>query len=110
MLCVVTIFRTNNGELLTASYVHFLDQEKKISAAAEITRNLSTQASTFRLGGSFTVDRLTTLKARLENCRKLKILVCHNIKTRSHLTICAELDTKHFNKIPKIGLALALVL
>ena len=96
--------------MLTASYVHFLGQENKISAAAEITRNLSTHISTFRLGGSFAVDRLTVLKARLENYRKLQIIVRHKIKTKSYLTISAELGTNGFNKIPRIGMALALVL
>ncbi|KAF3435556.1 hypothetical protein FNV43_RR22645 [Rhamnella rubrinervis] len=66
--------KTKMGELLKASYVHFLDQEMKISAAVEIIQNLSTHISTFRLGGSFAVDRMTDLKAKPENYRKLQIL------------------------------------
>ncbi|KAF3435557.1 hypothetical protein FNV43_RR22646 [Rhamnella rubrinervis] len=108
--CNASIILTNKGELLTASYVHFLNQEKKISAAVEIARNLSTHISTFSLGGSFAIDHLKVLKARLENYRKLQIIVRHKIKTKSYLTISAELDTKDFIKIPRIGLALALVL
>lgn len=81
---------------------------KKSSAVGEITRRFSTNENIFTLGGSYAVDSLTLVKAKLNNHGKLEALLQHEIIPKSLLTISGELDTKTLEKHPRFGLAIAL--
>ncbi|KAJ6990407.1 hypothetical protein NC653_018837 [Populus alba x Populus x berolinensis] len=65
----------DKGDSLRASYVHHLDLLKKSAVAGEITRRFSTNENTLTIGGSFPVDHLTVVKAKLNSHGKLGALV-----------------------------------
>ncbi|KVH92471.1 Eukaryotic porin/Tom40 [Cynara cardunculus var. scolymus] len=96
------------GDTLRASYIHHLDQSKKTAAVGEIIRRFSLNDNTFTIGGSYAVDHLTVVKAKLNNQGKLGALLQHEIIPKSLVTLSSELDTKALDKTPKFGLALAL--
>lgn len=101
-------FRGDKGDTINASYVHHLDQLKKTAAVGEITRRFSTNENTFTVGGSYAVDHLTVVKAKLNNHGKLGALLQHEVIPKSVLTVSGEVDTKALEKNPRFGLAIAL--
>lgn len=103
-----SIILGDKGDSLRASYVHYLDQLKKSAAVGEITRKFSTNENTFTVGGSYSVDHVTVVKAKLNNHGKLGALLQHEVIPKSLLTISGEIDTKALEKNPKFGLAIAL--
>ncbi|KAI9089303.1 hypothetical protein K1719_029582 [Acacia pycnantha] len=103
-----SIILGDKGDSIRASYVHHLDQSKKSSAVGEMSRKFSTNENTFTVGGSFAVDHLTQIKARLNNHGKLGAILQHEIIPKSLLTISGEVDTKALERNPKLGLAIAL--
>ncbi|XP_020230438.1 mitochondrial outer membrane protein porin 2 [Cajanus cajan] len=103
-----SIILGDKGDSIKASYVHHLDLLKKSAAVAEITRKFSTNDNIFTVGGSFAVDHLTQVKARLNNRGRLGALLQHEIIPKSVLTISGEIDTKALDKKAKFGLAIAL--
>lgn len=100
--------RGEKGDTIGASYVHHLDQMKRSAAVGEITRRFSTNENTFTVGGSYLVDPLTLVKAKLNNHGKLGALLQHEVIPKSVLTLSGEFDTKALDKTPRFGLALAL--
>ena len=90
------------------SGVYHLDWKQKASAVAEFTRKLSTNENALTVGGLYTVDPQTTVKARLNNTGTLAALLQHEVKPKSLLTISGEFDTKALDRPPKFGLAFAL--
>lgn len=98
----------DKGDSIKASYLHHLDLLKKSAAVAEITRKFSTNENIFTVGGSFAVDPLTQVKARLNNHGKLGALLQHEIIPKSVFTVSGEIDTKALDKKPRFGLAIAL--
>lgn len=103
-----SFFRGDKGDSIKASYVHYLDQLKKSAVVGEISRKFSTNENTFTVGGVYTVDNLTLLKAKLNNHGKLFALLQHEVVPKSLLTISSEFDTKALDRTPKLGLSLAL--
>ena len=100
--------RGDKGESIRASYVHHFDQFKKSSAAGEIARKFSTNENTFTVGGSYSLDNLTLVKAKLNNHGKLGTVLQHELIPKSILTVSSEFDTKALEKTPRFGLSLAL--
>ncbi|GJX38411.1 mitochondrial outer membrane protein porin 2-like protein [Tanacetum coccineum] len=98
----------DRGDTLRASYIHHFDLSKKTAAVGEISRRLSTNENTFTVGGSYAVDGLTVVKAKLNNHGKLGAVLQHEIIPKSLVTVSSELDTNALDKTPKFGLALAL--
>ncbi|GAB2259949.1 hypothetical protein Droror1_Dr00010804 [Drosera rotundifolia] len=103
-----SIILGDKGDTIRASYLHHLDQSKKSAAVGEITRRFSTNENTFTVGGSYVIDGLTVVKAKLNNHGKLGALLQHEVIPKSLITIAGEIDTKALEKTPKFGLALAL--
>ncbi|GMY11903.1 mitochondrial outer membrane protein porin 2-like isoform X1 [Fagus crenata] len=103
-----SIILGDKGDSIRASYVHHLDQFKKSAAVGEITRKFSTNENTFTVGGSYAIDHLTVVKAKLNNNGKLGALLQHEVIPKSVLTVSGEVDTKALEKNPKFGLAIAL--
>ncbi|KAG6736703.1 mitochondrial outer membrane protein porin 2-like isoform X1 [Populus alba x Populus x berolinensis] len=100
----------NKGDFLRASYIHYFDHKKKVAAAAVISRRFSKKENALTVGGSWIMDNITTVKARVDDRGKIMMLLKYGIKSKSCLTIASEFDTKSLNKIPGIGLAFSLVL
>lgn len=88
--------------------MHHLDSLKKSAAVGEISRRFSTNDNTFTVGGSYAIDPLTNVKAKLNNHGNLGALLQHEIIPKSILTLSGEFDTKALDKTPRFGLALAL--
>lgn len=103
-----SILLGDKGDSIKASYVHYLDQQKKSAAVGEISRKFSTNENTFTVGGAYAVDNLTLIKAKLNNHGRLGALLQHEVVPKSLLTISGELDTKALDKSARFGLALAL--
>ena len=103
-----SIILGDKGDNIKTSYVHHLDQFKKSAAIGEITRKFSTNENTFTVGGSYAIDSLTVVKAKLNNHGKLGALLQHEVIPKSVLTVFGEVDTKALDKNPKFGLAIAL--
>uniref|UniRef100_A0A2N9G0A3 Mitochondrial outer membrane protein porin 2 n=1 Tax=Fagus sylvatica TaxID=28930 RepID=A0A2N9G0A3_FAGSY len=103
-----SIILADKGDSIRASYVHHLDQFKKSAAVGEITRKFSTNENTFTVGGSYAIDHLTVVKAKLNNNGKLGALLQHEVIPKSVLTVSGEVDTKALEKNPKFGLAIVL--
>ncbi|KAF5752835.1 mitochondrial outer membrane protein porin 2-like [Tripterygium wilfordii] len=93
---------------LRSSYVHHLDQLKKTPAVGEITPRFSTNENIFTVGGSYAVDPLTVVKAKLNNHGKLRDLLQHEVIPKSIVAISSESDTRALDKNPRLGVALAL--
>ncbi|TXG64118.1 hypothetical protein EZV62_011112 [Acer yangbiense] len=108
--CNASIILANKCDLLKASYVHRFHQPVKIAVGAEITRRFSTKENTFTVTGSCKVDQMTILTAWVNNHGKLNTLLLHKIRHKFSLSISSEFDTKALDKVPRIGLALALML
>ncbi|XP_031478581.1 mitochondrial outer membrane protein porin 2-like [Nymphaea colorata] len=103
-----SIILADKGDVLKVAYVQSIDQLKRTSTVAEISRKFSTNQNTFTVGASHAIDPLTLVKARLNNHGKLGALLQHQLKSASVLTLSGEFDTKSLEKKPKFGLALAL--
>ncbi|XWS39864.1 hypothetical protein CRYUN_Cryun18bG0091100 [Craigia yunnanensis] len=103
-----SIILAERGDLLRLAYVHHIGHSRKIYAVAEVSRWLSKNKNSLAVGVSCILDNLTTVKATLNNQGKLQALLLHKIKPNSCLNISGEFDTKAIDKIPRIGLALAL--
>ncbi|EEF37098.1 mitochondrial outer membrane protein porin 2 [Ricinus communis] len=103
-----SIILGHKGDTIKASYLHYLDQSKKSAGVAEISRRFSTNENTITVGGSYAVDHLTVVKAKLNNYGKLGALLQHEIIPKSMVTISSEFDTKALEKHPKFGFAFAL--
>lgn len=88
--------------------MHHLDQLKKTATVAEFSRRFSTNENTFTVGGSYAVDDLTVVKAKLNNHGKLGAVLQHQVIPKSTVTISSEFDTLALDKTPRFGLALAL--
>ena len=58
--------------------------------------------------GSYAIDHLTLVKAKLNNYGKLGAVLQHEVIPKSVLTISSEVDTKALEKNPRFGLAIAL--
>ncbi|KAF5736223.1 mitochondrial outer membrane protein porin 2-like [Tripterygium wilfordii] len=103
-----SIILGDKGDTIRSSYVHHLDQLKKTAAVGELARRFSTNENTFTVGGSYVVDPLTVVKAKLNNNGKLGAVLQHEVIPKSIVTISGEFDTKALDKNPRFGLALAL--
>lgn len=103
-----SIILGDKGDTIKASYLHHLDQLKKSAAVAEISRRFSTNENTFTVGGSYAIDNLTVVKAKLNNHGKLGAVLQHEVIPKSVLTIASEFDTLALDKTPRFGLALVL--
>lgn len=88
--------------------MHHVDSLKKSAVVGEISRRFSTNDNTFTVGGSYAVDSLTTVKAKLNNHGNLGALLQHEIIPKSVLTLSGEFETKALDKTPKFGLAFSL--
>ncbi|GMI94686.1 voltage dependent anion channel 4, ARABIDOPSIS THALIANA VOLTAGE DEPENDENT ANION CHANNEL 4 [Hibiscus trionum] len=101
-----SVFRTDKGQALKASYIHSVNPFT--SVAAEMAHRFSTYGSTFTIGSSHVVDPFTVVKTRFSDNGKVGMLCQREWRPKSLVTFSAEYDSKAMNSSPKMGLALAL--
>jgi len=102
-------YRADKGDTIKVCGLYHFDKKQKVSAVVELTRKLSKKKNTLAVGGLYTVDAQTTVKARLNDTGSLAALLRLKVKPKSHLMISGEFDMKALDRPPKVGLALALV-
>ncbi|PUZ39679.1 hypothetical protein GQ55_9G352900 [Panicum hallii var. hallii] len=103
------LIMADKGDTIKVYGLYHFDKKQVVSAVVELTRKLSKKENTLTVGGLYTVDAQTTVKARLNDSGSLAALLRLQVKPKSHLMISGEFDMKSLDKPPKIGLALALV-
>ncbi|XP_021758463.1 mitochondrial outer membrane protein porin of 34 kDa-like [Chenopodium quinoa] len=106
LIAAVTL--NDKGDSLNASYYHYVTPLTNTAVGAEVTRSLSTNENTLTLGAQHAIDPLTSFKTRFNNSCKASVLVQHEWRPKSTISISAEVDTKAIEKSAKVGLALAL--
>lgn len=103
---LLSLFRTDKGQALKASYIHSVNPFT--SVAAEMTHRFSTYENNFSIGSSHAVDPITVVKTRFSDNGKVAMLYQREWRPKSLITFSAEYDSKVINASPKMGLALAL--
>ncbi|KAL9238542.1 hypothetical protein vseg_012946 [Gypsophila vaccaria] len=98
----------DKGDLLTASYVNYLDQARTTTAVVEFTNRFSEEGNTLTVGGSYDYDDSTLIKLKLNNQGNFGALLKHEIRPKTIVTMAAEFDYNSFDTSPKLGLSLAL--
>lgn len=93
---------------MNASYYHTVSPLTNTAVGAEVTHSFSTNENTITVGTQHALDRLTTVKARVNNFGKTNALIQHEWRPKSLITLSGEVDTKAVDKTAKFGLALAL--
>ncbi|KAH7280711.1 hypothetical protein KP509_36G010700 [Ceratopteris richardii] len=98
----------DKGQILKVSCLYNVSHESKTSIAGEVLHRVPTKDTTVTVGTSYALDPLTTVKARLNNHGRLGALLQHEFRPKSTITISTEADTKALDKVPRVGLAVAL--
>ncbi|KAG6386811.1 hypothetical protein SASPL_151987 [Salvia splendens] len=70
----------DKGDMLTASFIHYVDQSKRSAAGGEIARKFSTNHNTFTVEGSYALDDLMHVKFKLNNHGTLDCFAAPNHK------------------------------
>ncbi|XP_020397777.1 outer mitochondrial membrane protein porin isoform X2 [Zea mays] len=96
----------NKGDKIAASYYHSVSPTTAVGG--ELSHSFSTNGNTITFGTQHALDRLTTVKARFNNCGMASALIQHKWRPKSLVTISMEVDTKAIEKSSKIGLSLVL--
>jgi len=99
--------RAERGDLVKASYVHYLEQVRA-TTVVEFANRFSEEGNTLTVGGSCAVDDLTLIKLKLNNQGNFGAVLQHEFRPKSVLTVAAEFDYNSLDTNPKIGLSLAL--
>lgn len=105
---VLTIYRNDKGDALTASYYHLVSPLSNTAVGAELSHSFSSNENTLTIGTQHALDPLTSVKARVNNYGRASGLIQHEWRPKSLFTISGEVDTRAIEKSAKIGLALAL--
>ncbi|OAY23029.1 mitochondrial outer membrane protein porin 2 [Manihot esculenta] len=103
-----SVILADKGDSIKASYMHYLDLQNQATVVGEISRRFSTNENTLTVGCSYMADPQTLFKAKLNNHGNLGVLIQHELKPKSFLTISGAFDTKDLQKNPKLGFALSL--
>ncbi|KAI4389869.1 hypothetical protein MLD38_002043 [Melastoma candidum] len=80
------------------------------AVVGEICRTISRNENALTVGCSHDIDPHTILTAKLNNHGGLRVLLQHELKPKSFLTISGSFDTKALRKCPKFGLGLSVKL
>eukprot|EP00249_Psilotum_nudum_P029577 c4058_g1_i1 orf=259-1089(+) len=103
-----SLILADKGDTLKASYLHTVSPITRSIIAAEILHKFSTSENTFTVGTLYPLDILTTVKACLNNHGRLAVLLQHEWRPKSLITLSGEMDTKALDRKAKVGLALVL--
>ena len=95
-------------DTVTASYYHCVSPLTNTAVGAELSHSFSSNENTFTMGTQYSLDPLTTVKARMNNYGRTSALIQHELRPKSLFTISCEVDTRAIEKSAKVGLALAL--
>ncbi|MBA0550497.1 hypothetical protein Golob_021439 [Gossypium lobatum] len=102
------VIMNEKGDSVNASYYHILNPSTNTTVGAEVTHSFSSNVNTITVGTQHVLDPLTTIKASVNSDGKASTLIQHEWRPRSLFTNFGKVDTKSNDKIPKVGLALAI--
>ncbi|MBA0850225.1 hypothetical protein Goshw_027075 [Gossypium schwendimanii] len=102
------VIMNEKGDSVNASYYHILNPSTNTAVGAEVTHSFSSNVNTITVGTQHVLDPLTTIKASVNSDGKASVLIQHEWCPRSLFTNFGKVDTKSSDKIPKVGLALAI--
>ncbi|XP_051117667.1 mitochondrial outer membrane protein porin of 34 kDa-like [Andrographis paniculata] len=105
---IASLTVNDKGDTLNGSYYHIVSPLTNTAVGAEVTHSFSTNENTITFGTQYSLDPMTTVKARLNNWGKANALIQHEWRPKSLITVSTEVDTKSIDKSAKFGLALAL--
>lgn len=104
---VVLHSNVNDGQVFGASVFHKVRPD--VQAGVSINWNSASNAAQFGIGGVFTVDKDTSLRAKVNNQGSLGLGLTHRLREGIEMTMCANIDAKNFNQGGhKIGFGLNL--
>ncbi|XP_047332160.1 mitochondrial outer membrane protein porin of 34 kDa-like [Impatiens glandulifera] len=103
---ITSLTLNDKGNALSASYHYTVSP--LTSVGAEMTHIFSTNENVFNFGTQHALDRLTTVKAKVNNFGKASALIQHEWRPRSLFVVSGEVDTKSIDKNAKFGLGLVL--
>ncbi|XP_050205856.1 mitochondrial outer membrane protein porin 2-like [Mercurialis annua] len=102
-----SIILGDKADTIKAACAKYLDQSKRSAFVTEVSRKFSTNENGYAFGGSYALDPLTTVKAKINNNGKLGAVLQHEMIPKSLLTVSGEFDTVSSER-PKIGFAFAI--
>ena len=100
--------RADKADTVKFSYAHVLSPLTNSVVAAEISHTISKKDNGFTVGGSYMLDRLTTVKGRINYNGKLAASLQHEWVPKSFVTLSGEVDAFALDKKAKLGLSIAL--
>ncbi|CAM6026306.1 unnamed protein product [Sphagnum balticum] len=103
-----SIILAEKGNVLKASYLHTLSPASKTTLAAEIKHMFSRNENTFTMGGLYELDKMTSMKGRLNNHGQMGVTLQHEFRPKNLVTFSGEVDTKALDHSAKFGIAIAL--
>lgn len=104
---VVLHSNVNDGQVFGASVFHKVRPD--VSAGVSINWNSTNNVTQFAVGGVFTVDRDTSMRAKVNNQGALGLSLTHRLRDGVEMTMCANVDTSNFNQGGhKVGFGLSL--
>ncbi|XP_076954411.1 mitochondrial outer membrane protein porin of 34 kDa-like [Bidens hawaiensis] len=105
---IASLTLNDKGNTLNASYYHIVKPLTNTLVGAEVIHSFSNNANTILAGTQYSLDALTTVKARVNNLGTASAVIQHEWRPKSFFTLSGEVDTKAVEKGAKFGLALAL--
>lgn len=103
-----SFFVADKCDTLKLSYLHTLSPLTNSTVAAEIAHSISKNENTFTVGGLYTLDPLTIVKARLSHNGKVAALIQHEGRPKSLVTFSGEVNAGALDRNTKVGMSLSM--
>ena len=100
--------RAEKADSVKFSYAHVLSSITNSVVAAEVSHSISKKDTAFTVGGSYMLDRLTTVKGRINYNGKVAASLQHEWIPKSFVTLSGEVDALALEKKAKLGLSIVL--
>lgn len=102
-----TMMFLDKGSKMKFWYSHMMSND--VSVAAEFLYDRSGDAKVLTMGTKYTVDKDTTVKAKLDSAGAMSLSYMQEIRKNTTLTVCSKFDVRNLDK-PAQQLGLALVI
>lgn len=93
---VVLHSNVNDGKVFGASVYHKVRPD--LQAGFSINWNQGNQSAQFGVGGVYTVDKDTSLRAKINNQGSLGLGLTHRLREGIEVTLSSNVDVKNFNQ------------
>lgn len=93
---IVLHTNVNDGQVFGASVFHKVRPD--VQAGVSINWNASNNATQFGVGGVYTIDKHTSMRAKINNQGSLGLGLTHRLRDGIDVTMCSNIDAKNFNQ------------